>query len=250
MTTLLEIDGLGVRYGGVAALSDVSFTVAEGEILGLIGPNGAGKTTLIDAVTGYAATASGTVRFSGEDITRSRPFRRARRGLGRTFQSVELFDDLTVLENATVAVNTPSPLAALGQVFTGPSAEVERAAREALAICDLGDAADRYPRELSHGQRKLAGVARAIARRPRLLCLDEPAAGLDSAESLELGRRLRGLTQAGISLLLVDHDMGLVLETCDRVVVLDFGRVIADDLPAAIRSDATVIGAYLGGQGE
>lgn len=247
MTALLELTNLGVRYGGVAALTDVSFSVEPGSIVGLIGPNGAGKTTLVDAVTGYTP-ASGSVRLDGMDITRMRPYTRARLGLGRTFQSVELFDDLTVLENALVAVSTPRALTALGHVFRRPSADIE-VARAALVLCELEGVAGVYPRELSHGQRKLAGVARAVARRPRLLCLDEPAAGLDSDESIELGRRLRGLTQQGISLLLIDHDMGLVLETCDRVVVLDFGRIIADDLPGKIRSDSTVINSYLGAQG-
>jgi len=247
MTALLELTNVGVRYGGVAALTDVSFSVEPGSIVGLIGPNGAGKTTLVDAVTGHTP-ASGSVSFDGVDITRMRPHARARLGLGRTFQSVELFDDLTVLENALVAVRTPRALSALGQVFRRSDADVE-AAQAALTLCELEEVADAYPRELSHGQRKLAGVARAVARRPRLLCLDEPAAGLDSEESVELGRRLRRLTQRGISLLLIDHDMGLVLDVCDRVVVLDFGRIIADDVPLNIRSDSSVISAYLGAQG-
>jgi branched-chain amino acid transport system ATP-binding protein len=246
MSALLELDGVGVRYGGVAALDDVSFAVDVGEIVGLIGPNGAGKTTLIDAVSGYTSASSGTVRFAGDNVTRKRSFKRARMGLGRTFQTVELFDDLTVLENAKVAVSTDRLVASIPQVLRRPDAAVEATARAALEVCEMSHLADHYPGELSHGQRKLAGVARAVARRPKLLCLDEPAGGLDTEESLELGRRLRRLAATGMSLLLVDHDMGLVLETCDRVVVLDFGRVIAVGPPTDVRADRAVISAYLG----
>lgn len=247
---LLDVRGLRVTYGGVVAVSDVDLQVGEQSLVGLIGPNGAGKTSLIDALTGYHAPAAGTVTFAGNDITRMPPYLRARRRLGRTFQSIELFDDLTVEENLLVAGDHIGVAAALRDLLL----PVVRPSRDdvdwALALCGLEDVAGRYPTELSHGRRKLAGVARALAQRPRVLLMDEPAAGLDTEESLELGRRLRYLPAEGVSILLVDHDMGLVLGICDHVVVLDFGQVIARGTPAEIRADAAVITAYLGGRRE
>jgi branched-chain amino acid transport system ATP-binding protein len=164
----------------------------------------------------------------------------------RTFQSVELFDDLTVEENLAVASQPPSLLAALGRVFTGGGETRTADVSWALSVTELEDVADRYPAELSHGRRKLVGVGRALARRPSLLLLDEPAAGLDTDETLALGRRLRTLPDHGVSVLLIDHDMGLVLSVCDRVIVLDFGNLIAAGTAAEIRADPRVVEAYLG----
>jgi branched-chain amino acid transport system ATP-binding protein len=234
---LLDVRGLRVAYGGVVAVSDVDLRVDERSVVGLIGPNGAGKTSMIDALTSYHRPAAGTVLFAGADITRTPPHLRARRGLGRTFQSVELFDDLTVEENLLVASAHLGVLAALRDLLL-PIRQPSRADVDwALSVCGLEDVAGRFPTELSHGRRKLAGVARALAQRPRLVLMDEPAAGLDTEESLELGRHLRSLPDEGVSVLLVDHDMGLVLGICDRVVVLDFGQVIARGTPAQIRAD-------------
>jgi branched-chain amino acid transport system ATP-binding protein len=247
MGDLLTVTGLGVPYGGVRAVDGVDLTVAEGRVVGLIGPNGAGKTSTIDALTGYHPPSAGSIAFDGRDITRMRPHLRARGGLARTFQSVELFDDLTVDENLLVAADHVGVLAALRDLLL----PVRQPSRDdvdwALELCGLRDVADRRPTELSHGRRKLVGVARALARRPKLVLLDEPAAGLDTDESLELGRRLRTLPEAGVSVLLVDHDMGLVLSVCDEVVVLDFGRRIAHGTPDEIRADPAVVAAYLGG---
>jgi len=247
MTDLLTVTGLGVSYGGVRAVEAVDLTVAEGRVVGLIGPNGAGKTSTIDALTGYHPPSAGSIVFDGRDITRMRPHLRARSGLVRTFQSVELFDDLSVDENLLVAADHVGVLAALRDLLL----PVRQPSRDdvdwALDLCGLRDVADRRPTELSHGRRKLVGVARALARRPKLVLLDEPAAGLDTDESLELGRRLRTLPEAGVSVLLVDHDMGLVLSVCDEVVVLDFGRRIAHGTPDEIRADPAVVAAYLGG---
>src|SRR4051794_13622752 len=245
---LLNVEGLTVTYGGVTAVKDVDLAVPAGKVVGLIGPNGAGKTSTIDALTGYHAPSHGTVTFGGEDITRQRPHLRARRGLVRTFQSVELFDDLTVEENLLVASRRMGVPAALRDLLLPIARHPRDDVDWALELCGLTDVKDRLPNELSHGRRKVVGVARALAQRPRLVLMDEPAAGLDTTESLELGRHLRALPGVGVTVLLVDHDMSLVLSICDEVVVLDFGQVIARGAPDDIRRNDAVIAAYLGGQ--
>ncbi|HZC12529.1 MAG TPA: ABC transporter ATP-binding protein [Thermoleophilaceae bacterium] len=246
MTAVLAASDLSVRYGGVHALSDVDLEVAEGELVGLIGPNGAGKTTLVDAVTGFVRYA-GRAELDGRDLARLPPHGRAALGLSRTWQSSELFDDLTVRENLAVASRRPSLWETAKELVTDSPPTDAEAVDGALELVELGWAADLVPSDLSQGQRKLVGIARAVAMRPRLLCLDEPAAGLDTGESEELGRRLRGLADGGQSTLLIDHDMGLVLGICHRIVVLEFGKVIAAGPPEAVRRDPTVVTAYLGG---
>jgi branched-chain amino acid transport system ATP-binding protein len=216
-------------------------------VVGLIGPNGAGKTSMIDALTGYHRPAAGHVRFAGADITGTRPHVRARRGLARTFQSIELFDDLTVEENLLVASDDVSVGRALVELLLARRQTVS-ASDWALSLCGLEDVATRSPKDLSHGRRKLVGVARALARRPRLVLMDEPAAGLDTHETAELGTHLRSLPGEGVTVLLVDHDMGLVLSVCDYVYVLDFGKLIAHGTPSEIRQNDQVITAYLGTQ--
>jgi branched-chain amino acid transport system ATP-binding protein len=245
MSDVLAARQLSVRFGGVHALSDVDVTVAEGELVGLIGPNGAGKTTLVDAVTGFVGYA-GQVELDGRNLAGLRAHARAALGLSRTWQSSELFDDLTVRENLAVASRRPSLWETAKELVTDSQPTDAEAIDEALELVELGWAADLMPSDLSQGQRKLAGIARAVAMRPRLLCLDEPAAGLDTGESEELGRRLRGLADSGLSTLLIDHDMGLVLGICHRIVVLEFGKVIAAGPPEAVRRDPKVVTAYLG----
>ena len=190
MDNLLVVQDLRVTYGGVTAVDKVSLTVNEGEIVGLIGPNGAGKSSLIDALTGYHPAAGGQVIFDWVPITGARPYRIARRGLIRTFQSVELFDDLTVEENLLVAAEQPSPWSVLRDLVAPPRPRRNENVAWALDACGLDDVTDRAADQLSHGRRKLVGVARALAMRPRLVLMDEPAAGLDNDESIAFGERV------------------------------------------------------------
>lgn len=248
MTSVLETKGLTVRYGGVLAVNDVDIVVRPDSLVGLIGPNGAGKTSFIDALTGYTPT-SGTIHFLGREIQRHSTHERVREGLTRTFQALELFEDLTVRANVAAARQDLRWYSFLSDLIVGarrPRALEE--VDETLELLGLSDSAAKYPNEMSLGQRKLVAVARAVATEPKLLLLDEPAAGLDSGESLELGKTLRAMVSPERAMLLVDHDMGLVLTVCDYIYVLDFGKVIAAGTAAEIRSDPRVISAYLGDQ--
>lgn len=245
MTTLLDARGVTVRFGGVTANAAVDVSIAEGELVGVIGPNGAGKTTFIDAITGFV-TASGTVHLGASDISELTAVERARAGLIRTWQSVELFDDLDVADNLAVADRRPRRFDVLrGLVGMGRGRDRDRITA-VLERVGLSGAGEMFPAQLSHGQRKLVGMARALIADPAVLCLDEPAAGLDEHESASLGVCLRALANAGSTMLLVDHDMRLVLGVCDRIYVMDTGRVIASGSPAEVRSDPLVLAAYLG----
>jgi len=230
---VLEVEGLTVQYGGVVAVSDVSLRVPAGAIIGLIGPNGAGKTSAIDAVTGFAK-ASGSVTLDGTRIDGLPTHQRVRRGLARTFQQLELYDDLTVEENVSAAA-------------FGVRGEARRGAvQRALDLVGIADLRGRDAGDLSQGQRQLVSIARACAADPKVILLDEPAAGLDTTESKWLGDRIRNISANGTGILLVDHDVALVLDICDYIYVLDFGEVIAEGDPAHIRANRAVADAYLG----
>jgi branched-chain amino acid transport system ATP-binding protein len=245
---ILAVAGLTVRHGGLMAVDDVTLTADAGQVTGLIGPNGAGKTTFIDSVSGFKRHAHGEITFAGELVDDLAPHQRARRGLVRSFQSLELFDDLTVRQNLAVAAATPTLAETLGDAF-GPRAHDHGAVDEALDWVGLGGIGDRLPTALSNGQRHLVALARALAARPQLVLLDEPGAGLDPGETVTLGEIIRGLPARGTSVLLVDHDMSLVLGICDVVHVLDFGRLLASGTPAEVRADPRVVQAYLGTKG-
>lgn len=242
---LLRVTDLTVHHGGLVALDHVSMELEQGSIVGLIGPNGAGKTTLIDALSGFTTPTDGRIVFDGGRIDALAPHLRARAGLVRTFQSLELFEDLTVAENLLLVLDRPGAWSLLTDALR-PRRREHTAVAEVLDVLGLHDCAARRPGELSNGQRHLAALGRALIARPRLLLLDEPAAGLDPTETTALNTILRSLPDRGITVLLVEHDMAVVLEVCDRVDVLDVGRLIASGTPAQIRADDRVIAAYLG----
>ncbi|MEO5723251.1 MAG: ABC transporter ATP-binding protein [Ilumatobacteraceae bacterium] len=241
---MLESIQLGVSYGGVDALRDVNITVCSGEMVGLIGPNGAGKTTMIDTLSGFVRPSFGRVIFAGRDITGLATHRRSRLGLARTFQSVESFEPLTVEANVRAAADTAIDDGLFARLRRG--SVIDEQIGSTLAQLDLTNVADAFPSELSYGRQKLVGLAMALVREPRVVLLDEPAAGLDAASIEVLGRQLRRVQQRGIGVLLVDHDMDVVFGLCQRVYVLDFGRLIAEGPPEVIRDDQRVRSAYLG----
>ncbi|EON32858.1 ABC transporter-like protein [Gordonia terrae C-6] len=229
---VLSVRDVTVRYGAVTAVDSVGFDLRSGEIVGLIGPNGAGKTTLIDAISGFA-TADGTVTLDGTTIDGLAPHRRSRAGLGRTFQDIELYGELSVAENLAIAARRAP----------GDTADN---VRDVLRMLEISHLSEVVAADLSQGQRQLVAVARVLAAQPEVALLDEPAAGLDTTESRWLGDRLRAARAHGLAMVLVDHDMDLVLGLCDRVIVLDLGAVIAEGTPDEIRRSPAVVGAYLG----
>jgi branched-chain amino acid transport system ATP-binding protein len=243
---LLETRDLTVTYGGLNANDQINIRVDQGKLIGLIGPNGAGKTTFIDAITGFTPPSAGVVMFEDREINSFSPARRADSGLVRTFQSLELFEDLTVWDNMLAVAERPKWWSFLADmVVPMRKSAVAEQANWALDMLGLSEIRDALPTDLSHGQRKLVSVARGLAAKPKLLLLDEPAAGLDTAESQILGRHLREFL-THMTVFLIDHDMGLVLNVCDYLYVLDFGRIIAEGTPAEIRANPAVIAAYLG----
>jgi branched-chain amino acid transport system ATP-binding protein len=249
--TLLDVRGLGCRFGGLQAIADLDFSVREGEIKAIIGPNGAGKTTLFNMISGVIAPSAGQILLAGERIDTSPPFRRARLGLSRTFQNLQIFKDMTVLENVMVGCHTGSHCGTVQAILRSPSAREEEAdIRERsvalLARLGLSDRAGELAANLSFGDSKLLEIARALAAAPRLLLLDEPAAGVSHAAALRVGALIRELNADGLTVLLVEHNMGLVMDISHSILVLDHGRKIAEGPPAVVRTDPSVLAAYLG----
>jgi sulfate-transporting ATPase len=243
----LAVESVTVRYGGVTAVDNVSFSVTPGTVLGLIGPNGAGKTTMIDAITGLTPIARGRIAIEGQSIERLPAHRRACRGLARSFQSVELFDSLTLFDNIRVASQDHLPWRYLTDTVRPVTPALSDAALAAIDEFGLGPYLDRLPSDVPYSVRRLAGIARAIATGASILLLDEPAAGLDEHESAELASLVRRLADEwGASVLLVEHHVPMVLSVCDRVVVLNFGSLIATGDPDGVMREPEVMRAYLG----
>ncbi len=247
----LEIDALTVRFGGLAAVDDVSFAVAPASVHGLIGPNGAGKTTLFNLVSGLVAPSDGAIRLDGERIDALPSWGRARRGLARTFQNIRMFQDMTALETVMTGMHSrldetlAAALLRMGGFRKAESGAVARA-WELLSFVGLADAAYRRSGDLPYGDQRRLEIARALALEPRLLLLDEPAAGMNPSETLALEELLEKLKAQGLTILLVEHDMHFVMRLCDRITVLNFGRKISEGAPHEVRADRQVVEAYLG----